>query len=487
MTFYRAETKPGEEPWSFVESVPPGWHLTGITCASQTGASKATTDLPTAKTSIMLGAGDTVTCTYTDSQTPPTGGLSLTKTTIGGIGTFGYKVVPAAAGGSPATASATTRKPGVEVAATPKTISLAPGHYEITESLPTADSGTWTLTGVECDGKTLPAVSPVGVAIVSGAGVACRFENTFVPAGVITIRKKALGNTGTAGFTVYSQPNTGSTATYSKTAKVTEQDVAVLAKGDDTDALPLGSYKIREFATAGTHPSGWALTSVVCNGKLVGSSQGSITITLTTQAPEADCTFTNTYTQTPPSPTPSPQPPVDPDPVPVAHLTATKTADLASVDVGDTVTYTIKVSNTGDAAAQGVNVAEQTPLTNAEIISLSPSQGTCQSKNAPASCSLGTIMPGQTVTITATLKATKPGKMANNVAVNAATEVEKPPTAGTETEVLLPPTKPAPKPKPPAAKPAAKPKPPAPKPKPPAAKPSPATRPTTPAPPPFTG
>jgi uncharacterized repeat protein (TIGR01451 family) len=512
MTFYRAETKPGDQPWSFAETVPPGWHLTNITCTSQTGGSTTTSDLTTADTTVTLAAGDTVTCTYTDSQTPPKGGLSLTKTTIGGIGTFDYTVTPTASGGgSPMTARATTTKPEVEVAATPGTISLAPGSYKIAESLPISKEGTWTLTAVACGGNSLPAVSPVSVTIVSGAGVACHFENTFVPAGAITIRKKALGNTGTAGFTVYSQANTGSTATYSKTAKVTEQGTTVLAKGDKTDALPLGSYKIQEFAAAGTHPAGWALTSVICNGKVVGSSQGAATVTLTPQAPKADCTFTNTYTSQPPTPTP--KPPVDPDPEPVANLTTTKTADRKTVEVGDMITYTIKVSNTGHAAAQGVNIAEQTPLTNAQIISASPSQGTCQTANAPASCSLGTIAPGHTVTIIVTLKATKPGGMANDVAVNSATQVEKPPTAEVEAEVVRPPSPPAAKPSPPAAKPkppaakpkpppakpsppAAKPSPPAPKPKPPAAKPKPPavkpkppapTKPKSPSAPPFTG
>jgi hypothetical protein len=94
------------------------------------------------------------------------------------------------------------------------------------------------------------------------------------------------------------------------------------------------------------------------------------------------------------------------------------------------------------------------------------------------------VDPGRyTVTITATLKATEPGAMANNVAVNAATEVEKPPTAGVETKVLLPPTKPAAKP----SSPPAKAEPPGKAKSPGKAKAPAPTKPKTPSPPAFTG
>ena len=48
----------------------------------------------------------------------------------------------------------------------------------------------------------------------------------------------------------------------------------MLARGSlSTRALPLGA-EIREFAVAPTNPTGWALTSVICNGKLVGAEPG---------------------------------------------------------------------------------------------------------------------------------------------------------------------------------------------------------------------
>jgi uncharacterized repeat protein (TIGR01451 family) len=114
----------------------------------------------------------------------------------------------------------------------------------------------------------------------------------------------------------------------------------------------------------------------------------------------------------------------------------TKTADRKVVEVGETVNYTIKITNTGDAPAQNVNVAEQTPVLNDEVLSITPSQGTCSYTHKPASCSLGTINPGQTVTILATVEVTKPGPLPNNVAANSSTQVFEPPTAHTLSAIV---------------------------------------------------
>ena len=42
-TFYRAETRPGDDPWTVTEAVPAGWVLTGLECSA--GASTVQTDL----------------------------------------------------------------------------------------------------------------------------------------------------------------------------------------------------------------------------------------------------------------------------------------------------------------------------------------------------------------------------------------------------------------------------------------------------------
>ena len=115
--------------------------------------------------------------------------------------------------------------------------------------------------------------------------------------------------------------------------------------------------------------------------------------------------------------------------------------------VGQPVTYTITVTNKGTGAAAEVVVAEQTPGT-ATIVSAKPSQGTCVTQYRPASCSLGSIAAGATATIVVILRPTKPGTMANGVAVGTATVDPDEGGAGGEVEVEV-----RPKPKPPPTRP----------------------------------
>ncbi len=440
MTFYRAETKPGEAPWSFAESVPPDWRLTSITCDSATGGSTTHTDLASAAASVKLAPGDVVTCTYTDAPIPlGLGTLTIAKTTQAGIGKFGYTIT-SAAGGSATTASATTTRPGTEVLASPSLITLEPGRYEIAESLPTASRGHWRLTGVECNGVELPAASPVSVTITASSGTLCSFTNRFFPIGNIEVFKRTLGGVGTVGFLITPRPPLAYTE-YSKFAVVEAAGALVRASGDSTSNLPLGTYTIQEFAPPSESPTGWALTSVVCNGQLVGSSQGAVQVRLTSRRPGIRCDFTNTHTAAPiplpRPPEPGPTPPPNPDPVPVAHIELTKTEDRRVVEVGGIVTYTVTVRNTGDIAAQGQVITEETPVTNSTVVSMTPSQGTCQFSHAPASCILGTIDAGGSATVVVKLRATHPGLMPNNVAVNSQTIVPNPPTSGVKATAII--------------------------------------------------
>jgi uncharacterized repeat protein (TIGR01451 family) len=77
ISFVRAETRPGDPLWRIREIVPAGWSLTALTCVSKTGKSAPATDLPTGVATIKLAAGDTVTCTYTDTNQPPPAQLQI--------------------------------------------------------------------------------------------------------------------------------------------------------------------------------------------------------------------------------------------------------------------------------------------------------------------------------------------------------------------------------------------------------------------------
>ncbi|MBF6620306.1 MAG: hypothetical protein ITG02_08765 [Patulibacter sp.] len=177
-TFYRGAIGPADEPWTFQEEVPPGWTMTGVTCTSANGSSVTVSDQTTAATSVRLGAGDTVTCTYTNRATPPPAGLLLGKRTLGGVGTFGFDV----SGPDDARQRITTETDGRVEPGAP--LRGTPGTYTISESTPEpGPAGRWVPEGAACGAQTFGPRETVRVSIGASQGAACVFTNRFIPAG----------------------------------------------------------------------------------------------------------------------------------------------------------------------------------------------------------------------------------------------------------------------------------------------------------------
>ena len=110
-TFYRAETRPGDAPWTVKELVPTGWLAPQITCSSQRGSTfevqRATASLSITK----LLAGDVVGLHGSSTAlVPQRGTLVLSKRALGRAGRFPLTVRPEG-GGDPVEAIATTTQP----------------------------------------------------------------------------------------------------------------------------------------------------------------------------------------------------------------------------------------------------------------------------------------------------------------------------------------------------------------------------------------
>lgn len=434
-TFYRGATGPADEPWSFQEQVPLGWSLTGLACNSANGTSVATTDQATAQTSVRLGAGDTVTCTYTDRATPPPAGLLLAKRTLGGVGGFGFSV----AGPDDARQRITTETAGVPKLGAP--LKGTAGSYTISESTPRrTGAGRWVPEGANCGAKAFGPLEPVRITIAVGEGAGCVFTNRFVPAGQLRIRKVAVGATGQARFQIHPRARP---ANYVQVATVRRQLVPVTAEGDDTTELPLGTYDIVETSPSPRADGYWRMAAVLCDGRPMGSGEGRARIQLTVSDPAADCTFYDEFVREPeppqpnppapePAPEPTPVPPpnvpgTDPPPAaldtasgPDADLAITKRVSPTTVRPGQPVTYTVTVENRGPAIAYDVVVAEmRAPGT--QRLRLRSTRGRCVG-DRPARCSVGRLGVGQQATITATVRAGTPGTTVNRVGVVSSTD-----------------------------------------------------------------
>ena len=104
----------------------------------------------------------------------------------------------------------------------------------------------------------------------------------------------------------------------------------------------------------------------------------------------------------------------------VADLSVVKSDAPDPVHVGQTVTYTISVSNDGPLVASGVTLTDTLPK-NAGFGTATSTQGSCAVKPAKrlVTCPLGSIAAGGTVTVRITVKPTSKGTITNTAQVSA--------------------------------------------------------------------
>jgi uncharacterized repeat protein (TIGR01451 family) len=93
---------------------------------------------------------------------------------------------------------------------------------------------------------------------------------------------------------------------------------------------------------------------------------------------------------------------------------------------GQTLTYTISVSNAGPADALAVTVTDPLP-SGTSYISCAASQGTCANASGTVTAALGTIPSGSAATLTITVTVVSPaGAITNTATVDSSTPDSNP-------------------------------------------------------------
>ncbi|HET9339807.1 MAG TPA: IPTL-CTERM sorting domain-containing protein [Casimicrobiaceae bacterium] len=184
--------------------------------------------------------------------TPPAGGtIVITKTTIGGGGSFSFTATPA----PPLSDFAIDASAGSGV----RTFTgLGANTYVVTETVP----GGWSLTAINCainpstGGSFTPNVAGASVSITLGAGTVqaqCEFVNTR--RGSITVVKEAT-------------PEVGQAFTFNTSGFASSFEVTPPGTPEQTFAnLAAGSYSVAELV-----PAGWTLAGLECSITLAGSN-----------------------------------------------------------------------------------------------------------------------------------------------------------------------------------------------------------------------
>jgi len=102
-----------------------------------------------------------------------------------------------------------------------------------------------------------------------------------------------------------------------------------------------------------------------------------------------------------------------------ADLSVTKTADASIVSVGQTVVFTVTVSNGGPSNATGIELKDQLPAA-LTLVSVVPSQGSYVS--ATGIWSVGAIASGASATLTVTATVNAAGSATNTAELTAANQ-----------------------------------------------------------------
>jgi len=316
---------------TITETAVAGYATTAIACTGLGAGGTATPNLVAGSVTLDAAAtigGSAIICTFTNGKRPT---LTLTKISNGGVGAFTFTGTNGWASQTITTATA-----GTGVAGATQTLTTAGAATTITETSVAGYAVTAiSCTGLGVGGTATPNLSSGSVtldaaAVGPAASIACTFTNTKLPTATIT--KVSNGGVGAFSFS-----GTNGFANQTLTTAVAGTGVS-----GATQILTAASTAM---SITETIPSGYFLSSVSCTG--LGSG-GTATPNLTTgvvafnasaTAPGSAiaCTYTNTKA--------------------APSLLVVKTVSPAGpFDVGQTITYTYKVTNNGNVPMQNISI-----------------------------------------------------------------------------------------------------------------------------------
>ncbi len=361
------------------ETIPAGYALASVSCTGLGTGGTATPNLATGAVAFdasATAAGSNITCTFTNTKLPT---VTLTKISNGGVGGFTFTGT-----NGWTSQTITTVTSGTGISGVAQTLTAAATATTITETIP----GGYVLTAISCTGLgtggtatpnlATGAVALDAAATAAGSNIACTFTN------------------GVPNYTVVKAVNTASiaaptTLTYTITVK-------------NTGAAPLTTLTTSDTLTQGgnarTLTSGPVLTSgdTNTNGILETTETWVYTAThLVTQTEIDDGTvFSNVVTVGTAQMASKISNAVTTTIIQSPNVVVTKTANKAGpLVVGEVITYSFLVQNTGNVTLSGIAVAETTFNGTGGTGAITPTGGA------------STLAPGATTTFTATYTVTQ--------------------------------------------------------------------------------
>lgn len=450
--------------------VPAGWSCTtpavgsggAITCTISNWTAGASANFtlnlavsPSAPNASTIANTAQITSTYPDpaagnnqstsTATVTTGAdLSITKTgpataTAGSVITYSIVVM----NNGPADAQNVTVTDSTVNGVTTFANYSAPAGWSCTTP-PAQSTGTITCTTATLAAGASATLS-LSFNVNSGAPSGSSVANTASVSSTTSDPNNANNNstaTATAGASAdlaatKSGPATAAAGTaMSYTIGITNNGPSNAANATLTDVLPSGTKFVSLTQTGGSPftcstPAAGASGTVSCSISSLAAA-GSATFTLVVTNPGSGSTYVNTNVVS--SPTADPNSGNNSASASTvltagsADLAVTKSAVSANVITGQNATFTITITNAGPANADNVVATDAVPA--GTFVSATPSQGTC---NPTVQCTMGTIAPGASATITLVIKASNTVAPASNTVTVTTSSVDPDPTNNTAT------------------------------------------------------
>lgn len=350
--------------YSVVETnVLSGYSYKSATCKNQTGQNVGSS-ITNGVGSISISDSDIISCDFVNDEKPTlTVNKNLNPT---GHGAFNLLI------------NGQSYANNVGNGGTTGAVALNPGNYIVSEeaSNPSTNLSDYKVQyGGDCDAQG-------NVSLSKGDNKICTITNTAY--GSVTITKDVVPNDSSLwNFTL-----NGTGGNYSKNN---------LGDGQSHTFMQLvpGSYTLNEITSSAYG------TSITCDNVpgVAGSNEYLISLSA---GQNVNCTITNTLK--------------------VADLGLVKIANQATYMRGDTVTYTLTVTNYGPNTAVNSSLTDNIPA-GLTFVSVNTTQGSCSENLGTVSCNFGDILKDGivTVTVVATVNSNTSGDILNTGSVSSST------------------------------------------------------------------